>query len=80
MRLPKSVIIKLEKSGVKAYFANREITKTWNSERYTGEPIHYGGWYWHRTVKGRVVDSDEEGPFKSESAALRDAWRKLQIR
>lgn len=80
MRLPNSVLASLTKAGVGAYFADRGHTALWNSDRGDGEPCFFGGWYWHRSVKGRVVQSDEEGPFKSESAALRDAWKKLQLR
>lgn len=80
MRLSDVVLSVIKKAGVKAYFADRRITSVWNGDRMDGEPVFYGGWYWNRTVKGRVTQTDEEGPFRSESAALRDAWQKLQLR
>ena len=80
MRLPKSYLHTLKKSGVKVYFADRNTTKLWNSSRLRGEPIRYGGWYWNREQKGKIIAVDEDGPFSSESAALRDAFVKLQLR
>ena len=80
MRLSKAVHEKLVKGGIEAYYAGRAITNIWNSDRNSGEPCFFGGWYWYRRIKGRVVQTDEEGPFRSESAALRDAWQKLQLR
>lgn len=80
MRLAQIVIDKVKKKGVRIYFADRRITKNWNAHKNEGEPSYFGGWYWERTEKGRVVAMDEEGPFRSESAAIRDAYSKLQIR
>jgi hypothetical protein len=70
----------VKKAGVKVYFATRTTTKVWNGTRLGGEPLRYGGWYWTRVQKGRVTDVDEDGPFRSESAAIRDAFVKLQLR
>lgn len=73
----------VKKAGVEVYYADRSITKVWNSDsardRMT-EPLKYGGWYWMRSKKGRVVATDEDGPFRTESAAIRDAYVKLQLR
>lgn len=80
MRLPNDFIQSVKKAGIEVFFAGRETTKVWNSNRRTKEPLHYGGWYWMRTHKGRVVEMDEEGPFRSESAAIRDAFLRLQLR
>lgn len=80
MRLPDKVLEATKKAGIITYFADRRITKVWNSEKDNGEPVRYGGWYWYREVKRRVISTDEEGPFRSQSAALRDAYIKLQIR
>ena len=80
MRLPNSIIHSVEKAGVEIFFAGRHTTKVWNSLRLEGEPMRYGGWYWVRKSKGRIVATDEDGPFKSESAAIRDAFLKLQLR
>ena len=80
MRLPGQIIQSVKKAGVEIFFAGRHTTKVWNSLRLEGEPMRYGGWYWVRKAKGRIVATDEDGPFKSESAAIRDAYLKLQIR
>lgn len=80
MRIAYSVSEAVKKAGVEIYFADRTTTKTWNSSRLKGEPCQYGGWYWMRAVKGRVVATDEDGPFRSQSAAVRDAYVKLQLR
>jgi hypothetical protein len=80
LRLPTNFIHQVKKAGVKVYFAGRTTTKVWNGTRIKGEPLRYGGWYWERTQKGKVVAVDEDGPFRSESAAIRDAFVKLQLR
>jgi|GEM_PF-1629513 len=80
MRLSDDVLEAVKRAGVVAYFADRRVTKVWNSDKEMREPIRFGGWYWHRVVKRRVINTDEEGPFRSRSAALRDAFIKLQLR
>ena len=80
MRLADSFIQAVKKSGVKVYFASRNTTKVWNQARLSDEPLRYGGWYWMRTQRGRVTETDEDGPFRTESAAIRDAFVKLQLR
>lgn len=81
MRLPDSVILACKLAGVSVYFATREHVKYLNGLRMSDEPCNYGGFYWLRTDKnGKVTDTDQEGPFKSQSAALRDAFMKLQLR
>ena len=80
MKLAGAYIATVKKSGVKVYFANRNTTKVWNQQRITNEPLRYGGWYWLRTQKGKVTAVDEDGPFRSESSAIRDAFVKLQLR
>ena len=80
MRLPSAHIQAVKKAGVKVYFAGRDITKIWNGDRGDEDLLMYGGWYWNRSKKGRVVQVDEDGPFRTESAAIRDAFIKLQLR
>jgi len=70
----------VKKAGVSVYFADRKMTKMWNELRSSDEPMIYGGWYWLRKQRGRVTEFDEDGPFKTESAAIRDALIKLQLR
>jgi hypothetical protein len=80
VRLPDSLIEAVKMAGVQVYFANRHTTKVWNGFRLKHEPLRYGGWYWMRTQRGKVTDADEDGPFRTESAAIRDAFVKLQLR
>ena len=79
MRLADDFIEAVKKAGVRVYFASRNTTKVWNGTRLEGEPLRYGGWYWMRSQRGRVTETDEDGPFRSESAAIRDAFVKLQL-
>lgn len=83
MRMGLGFIHAVKKAGVEVYYADRSITKVWNSSSARDkktEPLRYGGWYWMRSKKGRVIATDEDGPFKSQSAAIRDAYVKLQLR
>lgn len=80
MRLSDAVLRAVKKEGVEVYYADRHTTRIWNGLRLQGEPLRYGGWYWVRKARGRIVETDEDGPFRSESAALRDAFVKLQLR
>lgn len=80
MRLADNLIDKVKKAGVQVYYADRRITSLWNRERDEGDPVQFGGWYWHRKRGNVVVDTDADGPFRSQMAAIRDAWKKLQIR
>lgn len=80
MRLAKKVLDSVKEAKVTVYYADRRITKNWNKERDRDEPLFYGGWYWQRSMGNRVIETDTDGPFRSESAALRDAWKKLQLR
>ena len=80
MRLSNAVLEAVRRGGVEVFFADRHTTRVWNGLRLQGEPLRYGGWYWIRRHKGRVVEADEDGPFRTESAAIRDAFVKLQLR
>lgn len=80
MRLSDEVIEAVQTAGVETYFADRSITKFWNGMREGGTPIQFGGWYWQQVRKGTVIETDDEGPFRSRSAAIRDAYVKLQLR
>lgn len=80
MRLSDSILLSVKKAGVEVYFVDRRIAKVWNGNRDREEPIFFGGWYWNRKSKGRIVETDKEGPFRSSMAAYRDAYAKLQLR
>lgn len=54
-------------SVVRIVYLDRETAKWWNAKRGEGEPMAFTGWYW-------VVGRQEAGPFKTRSAAIRDAY------
>ena len=81
MRLPNYVLSKVKRAKVRVWFAPRSFTKRMNEMRDDGDPIFYGGWYWDRSDnRGRVIDFDTSGPFRSEAAAIRDAYTRLQLK
>lgn len=77
--LPKNVVGAVEKRKVKVYFADRTTTKYWNDRRNKDDLRFFGGWYWYEEVNGKASET-ENGPFKSESAAYRDAFLSLSLR
>ena len=74
------VLTKVKQAGVTVYYADRRVTTVWNKGRDNGDPAHFGGWYWNRSKGRQVLETDTSGPFKSQSAAVRDAYMKLQLR
>jgi len=52
------------------FYLTWEAAKKFNERRDKDDPLVFSGWYWAR---GR----EEGGPFKSKSAAYRDAWFRL---
>lgn len=53
---------------VQITYIDRHVAKWWNARRKAAECATFTGWYW---FKGRT---DEAGPFKTKSAAIRDAY------
>lgn len=78
--MPREVYELVKRAGVKVYFADRRTTKWWNGSKDDDDLTLYGGWYWYREHKGTVLETDQDGPYRSESAAYRDAFQKLQLR
>lgn len=70
----------VKKRGVTVHFVGRQITTVWNKGRQQGEPVVFGGWYWVLSRNDVVVETDTDGPFRSKSAAIRDAWTVLQLK
>jgi hypothetical protein len=60
-------------TGVKVFYVSYQATRRWAVERDAGEPLVFSGWYW-------ALGAREAGPFKSRSAAWRDAWYRLAQR
>ena len=73
MKLSEDIRKDLESARVFLEFANRETIKLWNSMRGAKEPPAFGGWYWLHGYR-------EGGPFRCESAAMRDAWYRVCLR
>lgn len=67
MWLPNHLLTDAKEGGVRVFYVSYAATRAWAVERPKGEPLVFSGWYWAR---GR----EECGPFKSQSAAWRDAW------
>lgn len=77
MRLPDSVYDAVDQAGVQISYANAWMTSYWNRRRDKRlEPRFYCGWYWWRPTD----PEDMQGPFRSRSAAYRDAYQRLQLR
>ncbi len=52
-------------------YISADIARYWNRRRDDrAEPVILTGWFW-------VAGSREGGPFKSQTAAYRDAWYRL---
>ncbi len=77
--LPKNVVGAVDRKRVKVYFANRTMTKYWNDRRNTDDLRYFGGWYWYLETNGKA-DQTENGPYKTESAAYRDAFLTLELK
>lgn len=67
MWLPDHVIKTVEDARVTVFYLSYAACRHWAEHRERDEPLVFSGWYWARG--GR-----EAGPFKSQSAAWRDAW------
>jgi hypothetical protein len=55
--------------GIEVFYVPRAATKWWNARRKDrkNEIALLGGWYW-------TLGREEHGPFRSQSAAWRDAF------
>lgn len=70
MRLPDKVYADLRKNGVHVSFVDRNVVAWWNRWLGRHDLRHYGGWYWWREGS----EDQPAGPFRSKSAAMRDAY------
>lgn len=70
MWLPRSVIEAVNENIDEVFLVNYATTKIFNEKRSPGTPLVFSGWYWAR-------GKQEGGPFRSQSAAYRDAWYKF---
>jgi hypothetical protein len=76
--LPKNVVGAVDKRKVKVFYANRSATKFWNESRNSGDLRFFGGWYWYTETNGKATET-EHGPYRSESAAYRNAFLELSL-
>jgi hypothetical protein len=70
MWLPNSLIEAVKDADIKVFYVSFAATRLWAKGRDADEPIVFSGWYYAR---GPV----EAGPFRSMSAAYRDAWYRM---
>jgi hypothetical protein len=67
MKLSEAINKDLETARVHWMYADRATVKIWNSMKPINDPPIFCGWYW-------MHGSTEGGPFRCESACMRDAW------
>lgn len=69
--LRKSVVASTERH-VRVVYLDRSTSKWWNQRRQVDDTAVFCGWYW---IKGR----EEAGPYRSRSAAYRDAYYRFVL-
>lgn len=69
----KATVIEATSREVRFVYLNRETTKWWNARRRPDDTATFCGWYW---VRG----DEEAGPFRTRSAAVRDAYYRFVLR
>jgi len=72
MWLPQALIADVG-AVAKVFYVSGEAVRSWNERRALGEPRAFSGWYWARGAR-------ENGPFRSRSAAFRDAYYALVLK
>ena len=73
MWLRKQLIADVEDFTDGIFYVSMPMAKQFNTNRAEGTPMVFTGWYWARGAL-------EAGPFKSKSAAYRDAWYRLVVK
>lgn len=69
----KAKVIEDTAAQVRIVLVDRQVTKWWNQRRGPDDTVQFCGWYW---VRG----NEEDGPFRSRSACIRDAYYKFVLR
>jgi hypothetical protein len=80
MRLPDYVIDSVQNAKVHIYFVDREFYRRWRATKGASDLTIYSGYYWHRITREGSIVIDEHGPFRSQMAAIKDAYMRLQLR
>lgn len=70
MWLRDSILTEVTDLGARIFYLSYAACRRWAENRDPDQPLVFSGWYWSKG--GR-----EAGPFKSQSAAWRDAWYQL---
>ncbi len=76
MSLPQIVYSEANKSGIDVYYADTGMKHRWNANLGANEIRHFCGFHWR--FKSNPKSPDDPGPFRTESAAYRDAFMFLQ--
>jgi hypothetical protein len=79
MRLTSAIERAVKRAGVHVKQIDRTVAAMWDNGRSPGDPLTFCGWYWDRTHRGKVVETDRQGPFPCYSAAVQDAFVSLQL-
>lgn len=65
-------VVESTRTKVDVVYVDRETSKWWNARRRREDTVVFCGWYW---IRGQ----DEAGPFRSRSAAVRDAYYRFVL-
>jgi hypothetical protein len=76
MRLPDYVEKNTKERAVETFEASRWTAAYWNERRNASEPRFFCGWYWYTKQDTNIIN----GPFKTRSAAIRDAYVRIVLR
>lgn len=68
----KASVVKSTFEKVQVVYLDRETSKWWNARRRPDDTTVFCGWYW-------INGEEEAGPFKSRSAAVRDAYYRFVL-
>lgn len=67
MWLPRMITDAVEAAKIRVFYVSFQATRLWAKEREKDEPLVFSGYYW-------TLGPREAGPFRSMSAAYRDAY------
>lgn len=70
MWLSNSLVNAVEEAKIRVFYVSFQATRLWASERDKDEPLVFSGYYW-------ALGPREAGPFRSMSAAYRDAYYRV---
>jgi hypothetical protein len=70
--LKNTVLEAVNDKGVRVVYLDQRTSKWWNSRRRADDTVTFCGYYWTRR-------DEEGGPFRSRSAALRDAYYRFVL-